>query len=81
VDDYDPYRSSGFGGLLMEGEGVTDNAGRFVIEVPAELSDGLGSQDWLFDVTVQSATDQFVSNRVDVPIHQSEFYIGISPES
>ena len=58
----------------------TDEAGRFLIETEAIL-DGFGSQRWLIDATVQSAADQFVSNRVSVPIHASDFYIGISPQS
>ncbi len=79
-ESYDPYRTSSFGGLIMEGEGSTDEAGRFLIETEAIL-DGFGSQRWLIDATVQSAADQFVSNRVSVPVHASDFYIGISPQS
>ena len=80
TEDYDPYRGFSLGELIREGAGVTDAQGRYVIEAPAELAAGMGSQSLQIDVTVQSATDQFVSNQVNVPVHQSAFAIGISPE-
>jgi uncharacterized protein YfaS (alpha-2-macroglobulin family) len=80
-EEYDPYRAPYYGGLIAEGAGETDADGGFVIQVPADLGDSPGSQRWLVDVTVQSAGDQFVSNRVRVPVHKSDFYIGVSPQS
>ncbi|RME65184.1 MAG: hypothetical protein D6790_02215, partial [Caldilineae bacterium] len=67
------------GGLLQEGEGVTDDQGRFVIQLPADVAEASRSQTWTFDVTVQSPTNQFVSGRTSVPVHRSNVYIGVSP--
>lgn len=88
---FDPYNpaqdgvnnldSGFFGGLLQEGTGVTAADGSFVIDLPADLHDALQSQNWAFDVTVQSTTNQFVSGRVTVPVHKGNFYIGLSPRS
>lgn len=78
-DDYDPY--FGFwGGVIHEGTATTDEAGRFTLELPADLSDAPQSQRWVFDATVQSSTNQFVSGRVSVPVHKSSYYVGISPQ-
>lgn len=79
-DAEDPFRTF-FYGLVQEGSGVTDADGAYVIELPATLHNSLQSQRWAFDVTVQSATNQFVSGRATVPIHLGDYYIGLSPRS
>ncbi|MFN2200993.1 MAG: Ig-like domain-containing protein, partial [Caldilineaceae bacterium] len=80
-DTYDPYRGIFSLGLVNEGSGVTAADGSYTIEVPADLSQSLSSQNWAFDVTVQSGTNQFVTGRVSVPVHRAQFYIGLSPSS
>jgi hypothetical protein len=60
--------------------GVTEADGSFVIELPADLQESLQSQNWSFDVTVQSPTNQFVSGRTSVLVHKGDFYIGLSPQ-
>ena len=80
LDDSSSNPFGGFsGGLVQEGEGVTDGEGRLLIEVPAELAQASHSQNWTFDVTVQSPSNQFVSGRTSVPVHRSQLYIGVSP--
>ncbi len=79
-DNADPYRSN-FTGMFKDGKGVTDADGNFVLEVPADLGESLQSQNWTFNVTVQSSTNQFVSGNVTVPIHRGAFYTGLSPQS
>lgn len=76
----DPYRYPYYG-LIQEGRGQTAADGTFVIEVPAAIQESLHSQRWVFDVTVQSPTNQFVSGRATIPVHKGEFYIGLSPQS
>ena len=78
-ENVDPY-VSGFYGLVQEGKGMTAADGSFVIELPANLQNTTQSQLWLFDVTVQSSTNQFVSGSASVPIHNANFYIGLSPQ-
>ncbi len=79
--DYDPYATMYGQGLVTEGEGVTDAEGDFQIELDADISDSRQSQQWTFDVTVQSPTNQFVSGSASVPIHRAAFYIGLAPRS
>ncbi|MCC6453744.1 MAG: Ig-like domain-containing protein [Caldilineaceae bacterium] len=78
-DVYDPYSGSFYLGLIREGVATTEADGSFVIELPADISVAPQSQNWAFDVTVQSPNNQFVSARTTVPIHKADFYIGVSP--
>ncbi len=80
-EEYDPYRGSFALGLIQEGTGVTDANGEFVIEVPADISRSLQSQNWTFDVTIQSPSSQFVSGRTSVPVHRAGYYIGLAPRT
>ena len=79
-DNFDPYGNSLFG-LLQEGSGNTNADGSFTFQATADLANALQSQRWTFDVTVQSSTNQFVSGSVAAPVHKSQFYAGISPQS
>lgn len=76
---YDPYQGAFLYGLIKEGAGETGADGSFTLELPADLGSSLMSQRWLFDVTVQSPTSQFVNAQKAVPVHRGEFYVGISP--
>ena len=76
---YDPYSGSFYLGLIREGVATTGPDGSFVIELPADISVAPQSQNWSFDVTVQSPNNQFVSARTSVPVHKADYYIGISP--
>ncbi|MBX3012697.1 MAG: Ig-like domain-containing protein [Caldilineaceae bacterium] len=80
-DVYDPYRGVFAYGLIQEGSSTTNAAGTFTLALPAELQDALQSQRWTLDVTIQSATNQFISGRAAVPVHRGEFYVGLSPRS
>ena len=76
---YDPYSGNSFLGLIREGLGTTGPDGSFVIEVPADMAGAKQSQNWTFDVTTQSQNNQFVSAQTRFPVHNADFYIGISP--
>ena len=78
---YDPYSGSLALGLVREGSGRTNDNGEFVIDVPADLGQALQSQRWLIDITVQSPTNQFVSDSVSIPIHGAGVYVGLSTAS
>ena len=77
---FDPFAPDFYGGLIQEGQGMTDASGVFSLTVPTGQHDATTSQSWLLDATVQSPTNQFVSASTAVPIHRGEFYIGISPQ-
>jgi uncharacterized protein YfaS (alpha-2-macroglobulin family) len=76
---YDPYSGSFYLGLIREGVATTEADGSFVIEIPADIAVAPQSQNWSFDVTVQSPNNQFVSAGTSVIVHKSDFYIGVSP--
>ncbi|MCE7990130.1 MAG: hypothetical protein DYG89_53985 [Caldilinea sp. CFX5] len=76
----DPYANF-LGGLVKEGDGVIDESGRFVLELPADLGDSVFSQRWTVDVTVQSRTNQFVNRAATLLVHRGDYYVGISPRS
>lgn len=79
--DFDPYRTTYYGGIVKEGTGRTDAQGRYTISLPADLMDSPGSQNWRFEVTLRSSTNQFVSGGANAIVHKSEFYVGLSPRT
>ncbi len=68
------------GGVIREGKGTTDAQGNFHFQVPADLKDFPLSQNMTLDVEITDINNQAVSNRVTVPVHKGNFYIGMRPE-
>lgn len=69
------------GGVIREGKGTTDKQGKFSFTLPADLKDFPLSQNFTIDVEVTDINNQAVSNRVVVPVHKGDFYIGLRPQS
>ncbi len=69
-----------FGRLISEKDGQTDAQGRATLDVPADLSDSRLSQLYTIEATVTDLNGQQVSSRVEVIVHQGQFYIGVRPE-
>jgi hypothetical protein len=80
-DWYEPMRYGQFGGQLSQGEGKTDNQGRFTFSVPADINKFKRSQRFTFDITLQDVNNQAVSTQTSAVVHKGEFYIGLSPRS
>ncbi len=83
--DYDAgpreyYGYGGYGEVIAEGEGITDEQGRLLIEIPADLSERTQSQTYTIEASVTDESDQQVSGRAQVVVHQGEVYVGIRPE-
>jgi uncharacterized protein YfaS (alpha-2-macroglobulin family) len=80
--DDDAYGERYYGGqeVIASGSGQTDAQGRLLIPVQADLGKRNYSQDWTVDVSVTDVNDQVVSGRTSVPVHQGQFYTGLSPE-
>jgi alpha-2-macroglobulin len=68
-----------FGRLISEKDGQTDAQGRATLAVPADLSDSTLSQLYTIEGTVTDINGQQVSGRVEVIVHQGQFYIGVQP--
>ncbi|MCC7205991.1 MAG: Ig-like domain-containing protein [Anaerolineae bacterium] len=73
-------RATRFGRQVSEGEGMTDARGMFTVEVPADLADASQSQSFTIEATVTDESNQAISGRAAVVVHQGEFYIGVGPE-
>ncbi|MGD1993608.1 MAG: alpha-2-macroglobulin family protein, partial [Anaerolineae bacterium] len=70
----------GWGNVIADGEGTTDEQGRFVFSVPTDVADAISSQRLTIEATVTDVNDQSVSNRTAVIAHRGLFYIGLRPE-
>lgn len=68
-------------GLVADGTGTTDERGNLTIEVPAELGDATQSQEFVIEATVTDESDQAVSGRTTVVVHQGLLYVGVRPEN
>lgn len=65
---------------IAEGEATTDEKGRFIIEVPAELGDHTGSQLYTIEAVITDESNQEVAGRTSVVVHQGYVYVGLAPE-
>ena len=80
-DFYDDFsRTGGSIGFITDGEATTDEAGKFVIEIPAELENTTQSQTFTIEVGVTDESDQAVFGRAEVVVHQGLVYLGARAE-
>ncbi|MDO8649506.1 MAG: Ig-like domain-containing protein [Candidatus Peregrinibacteria bacterium] len=63
--------------LVKEGEGELDAAGRFTVQVPVDLDTKGVSQILDIEADITDQNNQVVSNRVSVPVHKSNVYVGV----
>ncbi|NDJ87121.1 MAG: hypothetical protein GYB66_14680, partial [Chloroflexi bacterium] len=73
---YDPAEEQ-----IASGEGQTNDAGRFIIEIPADLGEKTQSQRYTIEAVVTDESDQQVAARTQVVVHQGEVYVGLAPDS
>ncbi|MDD5041645.1 MAG: Ig-like domain-containing protein [Candidatus Peribacteraceae bacterium] len=66
--------------LLAEGEGTLDAAGRLTVSVPAKIDDKPVSQILTIEADVTDPNNQVVSNRVSVPVHKADAYVGVKTQ-
>jgi len=82
--DYDWERERGgygsYGRLIASGETVTDDQGRVVLDIPANIAEELTSRRFTIEANVTDINDQYVSNRTTTIVHKGEFYIGLAPQ-
>lgn len=72
-------RMGPFGGQISQGQGRTDDQGRFTFSVPADIARFQSSQRFTFDITVEDVNNQAVSTQATAVVHKGQFYIGLSP--
>ncbi|MEM7334742.1 MAG: Ig-like domain-containing protein, partial [Chloroflexota bacterium] len=78
IDNFDPFAGS-FSSFLGSGEGVTDENGRFQIELSPELLDDVqaGTVIVLVEATVTDLSNLTISTRTDFTFHAAETYVSI----
>ncbi|GAB4151888.1 MAG: alpha-2-macroglobulin family protein [Candidatus Promineifilaceae bacterium] len=67
--------------VIASGAGQTDAAGRFTVQIPAELGEETGSQSFIIEATVEDIAGNAVSGRTTAVVHQGLVYAGIRPTS
>lgn len=66
---------------VAEGQGLTDENGRFTLSLPAELADNQRAYQLTFEATVTDLAQTSVSGRAAVIAHRSQAYPGIRSQS
>lgn len=73
--------------IIAEGDAVTDNAGQFLLDLPAALEAlnddpaTAGSQSWSIAATVTDEAGFPVTSEGALTVHATRFYIGLKPRS
>lgn len=68
-------------GVIASGEGVTDERGHFDISLPASLTENGRSRSLIFEASVSDLSENYVSGRTTIVVHQSQVYAGIRPNT
>jgi len=80
--DWTQYRYYGPSGeFVTEGDGTTDEQGRFTFKVPADIADKTLSQIYTIEAAVTDVNNQQVASRTDAIVHKGLFYIGLAPQA
>ncbi|GIK65369.1 MAG: hypothetical protein BroJett018_31630 [Chloroflexota bacterium] len=65
---------------IADGEGTTDDQGRFLIELPADLGEKTQSQVYTLEAVTTDESDQAVAGRTQIIIHQGRVYVGLASD-
>lgn len=80
--DWDPWwEPDHYADFMSEGEGSTDEKGRYQLTLKDDAKELNGAQDYLIRTSVRDATDQEVTKRISVTAHPSDFHLGIASDS
>lgn len=63
--------------VVSSGKAKLNDKGEYVLELPLDISKKKVSQFYTVEVTAHDLNNQTVSNRVTLPVHSGEFYVGI----
>ena len=67
--------------VISEGQGTTDNTGKFSLSLPADLSDSKTGRRLTFEATITDLAQTAVSGRASLVAHLSSVYPGIKPHT
>lgn len=71
------FGCSGQSTQVASGKAALDKDGNYTIELPLDISKKKLSQMYTFEVTAFDLNNQSVSQRITVPVHMGEYYVGI----
>lgn len=63
--------------VVSSGKANLNDAGEYTIELPLDITEKKISQLYTVEVTAYDLNNQSVSNRVTMPVHAGEYYVGI----
>lgn len=69
---------AGSSDMVTQGKGNLDENGRLTLELDANLKDKKVSQFYTIEATIFDKNNQSVSNRISIPVHQGQYYVGIA---
>jgi len=72
---------SGSSEFILEGKSAFSSNGTAQISIPLEITDKKQSQIYTIEATTIGENQQAVSNRIVVPIHKGEYYLGIRTDT
>ncbi len=64
--------------VVTQGKGKLDENGHLTLSVDANLKEKKVSQFYTVEATILDNNNQSVSNRISVPVHQGQYYVGIA---
>ncbi len=76
--NYCMYGCEGNATFVTSGKGVLNEKGESLLQLPFDLKDKKMSQFYTLEATVFDANNQSVSDRVTIPVHTGEYYLGIA---
>lgn len=71
----------GFGTIVAEGTGITDENGQFIIETTADINQYLSTQLYTIDVVVTDINHQQVAVQARALVDKSRFLVGLRPQA
>lgn len=74
------YGCEGQNAVVSSGKATFDKNGEYTLELPLNISDKKMSQLYTVELTAFDLNNQSVSNRVMLPVHAGEYYLGILNE-
>jgi len=69
-----------YGEEIANGMGTTDEQGRFIISLPADLGTKTQSQQYTIEARVFDESERWIASNTAVIVHQGDVYLGARPE-
>jgi uncharacterized protein YfaS (alpha-2-macroglobulin family) len=71
----------GYGEVIANGTGKTDENGKFTLSLPASLDDSTTGRRLTIEAVVEDVNGITVAGRAEVIVHKGEYYVGVRPDA